>query len=153
MGGTVKTWQNQAKSMLQYKKISIPLFIHRPAFPTTVVCHAASAVPLPIRSNLIPVNILLLLEYAGDLKRNRRWRLPKNPIKTTFRTTINCSSQEGDAKKLWVSKWRFLGRASRVTAKAQKTFRGKFPKNSILSTFRVFALSRSDVLLTLRYIH
>ena len=35
----------------------------------------------------------------------------------------------------------------------QKTFRGKFPKNSILSTFRVFSLSRSDVLLTSRYIN
>jgi len=60
VGGTVKT------------KLKDLINLHRPAFPTTVVCHAASAVPLPIRSNLIPVNILLLLEYAGDLKRNRR---------------------------------------------------------------------------------
>jgi len=37
--------------------------------------------------------------------------------------------------------------------KAQKTFRGNFPKNSILSTFRAFALSRINVLLTLQYIN
>jgi len=37
-------------------------------------------------------------------------------------------------------------------SKAQKTFRGKFQKNSILSTFRFFSLLRSDVLLILRYI-
>jgi len=77
----------------------------------------------------------------------------KNPIKTTFRPTITCSSQEGDAKQPWSPESSFLGRASRVTVKRKKHFGGIFPKKLDLSPFRVFSLLRSNVLLKLRYIY
>ena len=74
-------------------------------------------------------------------------------LKTSFRSIIDWSPQKKGAMQLWSPTWRFLGRASRVTAKRKKHFGGIFPKNSILSTFRVFSLSRLDVLLILWYIN
>jgi len=91
----------------------------------------------------------------GDVMRSEvklAMKIVKKSIKNTFRQTIYWSPQEGDAKQLKSPTPSFLGRASRVTAKRQKNFGGKISKNSILSPFRVFSLSRSDVLFILRHI-
>jgi len=62
----------------------------------------------------------------------------KNPIKTTFRPIITCSSQEGDAKQTWLPTSRFLSSASRVTAKRKKHFGGIFQKNQFCPPLEFF---------------
>jgi len=103
--------------------------------------------------SLTELAVLPILVNLGENDKNECFWPPLDPIKTTFRPAKDWSSQEGDAKQPWSSTSSFSGRASRVTAKAQKTFRGNISKKLNLSPFRVFSLSRSDVLLTLRYIH
>ena len=72
--------------------------------------------------SLTELAVLPILVNLGENDKNECFWPPLDPIKTTFRPAKDWSSQESDAKQLWSSTSSFSGRASRVTAKAQKTY-------------------------------